>query len=71
MKRKPHKTISIINYIFFLIIVVVLCDVVIFHKILDMGYPRHYKEENILHYPAPYEEFTGSPQAKLGGFSPQ
>ena len=26
-----------------------------------MDYPRHYEEENVLRYPAPYVEFTGKP----------
>ena len=43
--------------------VIILFDVVVLHNLLGFGYPRHYKQENIERYPAPYVEFTGKPDA--------
>lgn len=49
------------KYIIFLLIVVIIVDIFLFHNVLGYGYPRHYQEENIYRYSAPYVEFTGKP----------
>lgn len=52
---------SIVSYTFFLLIIVVLADVYIFKKMMNLGYETHYNQENYQRYPAPYVEFTGKP----------
>lgn len=62
MKRQNlSKAISIIYYAFYLVIVIIILDVAVLHKFLNFGYPRHYEQENIRRYPAPYVEFIGKP----------
>ena len=56
-----NKTKSIVGYLFYLIIVMTVFDVLILNKFLGFGYPRHYEEENIQRYPVPYVTFTGKP----------
>jgi hypothetical protein len=50
-------------YALYLVAVIVLLDVVLLKRILNLGYPSHYRQENIERYPAPYVEFTGKPDA--------
>lgn len=56
--------ISVISYVLYLVIVIIVFDVVVLHNFLGFGYPRHYEQENIKRYPAPYVEFTGKPNTK-------
>jgi len=57
------KAISIISYLLYIALIIIVFDVVVLHKLLGYGYPRHYNQENIQRYPAPYVEFTGRPNA--------
>jgi hypothetical protein len=62
MKRQNlTKAMSIVYYVLYLVIVIIVFDVVVLHNFLNFGYPRDYKQENIIRYPAPYVEFTGKP----------
>ena len=56
-----RKAVSIVGYCVYLFIVIVAFDVFILKKLLNFGYPRSYKEENIWRYPAPYVAFIGKP----------
>jgi hypothetical protein len=63
LKRIPvfGKIVSIAVYLSYLLLVIVVFDVLILNKSFGLGYPRHYEEENIQRYPAPYVAFTGKP----------
>lgn len=64
MKRKNlSQAKSVVSYVLYLLIVIIVFDVFVFHDLLGFGYPRHYEQENILRYPVPYVEFTGKPLA--------
>lgn len=52
---------SILTYGLFLLFIIVLADVYIFKKIMNLGYETHFNQENYQRYPAPYIEFTGKP----------
>jgi hypothetical protein len=58
-----EKIKSVAGYSFYLLIIIVVFDVLILNKFLGFGYPRHYEEENIQRFPAPYVAFTGKPNA--------
>jgi lysophospholipase L1-like esterase len=58
-----QKVMSAGVYLFYLAIIVVLFDVLVLHGLVGFGYPKHYAEENIQRYPAPYVMFTGKPLA--------
>jgi len=55
------NTLLVVGYSFFLFLIIVVLDVIILNKLLGFGYPRHYEEENIQRFPAPYVAFTGKP----------
>ena len=62
IKRKNlNKAISIVYYILYLLLIIIVFDVLVLHKYLGYGYPRHYEHDNIERYPSPYVEFTGKP----------
>ena len=48
-------------YLFYLMLILVLIDALFLHDFLGYGYPRHYDEENVKRYPAPYVMFTAKP----------
>lgn len=52
---------SIATYCIFILLVIVLADVYIFKKVMNLGYETHFNQENYQRYPAPYIEFTGKP----------
>lgn len=55
------KAIAIVSYLLYLALIIIIFDIVVLHKFLGYGYPRHYHQENIQRQPAPYVEFTGKP----------
>jgi len=61
MMDLTRKLLAAAGYLLYLSMVIALFDVVILHNLLGYGYPRHYEEENIERYPAPYVAFTGKP----------
>lgn len=65
IKKKEclNKAIAIASYLLYIVFIIIIFDVVVLHKILGYGYPRHYNQENIQRHPAPYVEFTGKPDA--------
>lgn len=63
-KQHLSKAISTVIYFIYLILVIVAFDVLVLHNLLEFGYPRHYRQENIERYPSPYVEFTGKPNTK-------
>ncbi len=56
-----NRALFIVKYAFYLAIIIILFDVFVLNKFLGFGYPRHYEEENIQRFPAPYVAFTGKP----------
>lgn len=52
---------SVVRYLLYLVLAVVFLDVVVLKHVLNLGYPRHYHEENVRRYPAPYVSFIGKP----------
>lgn len=52
---------SIVIYILYVVIVVLIFDIVLFKHLLGFGYPWSYEEEKILRSPAPYVMFTAKP----------
>ena len=52
---------SVVGYVFYLFIVIVAFDILILNKVLGLGYPHHYEQENVQRFPAPYVAFTGKP----------
>jgi len=62
--QNVRKAISLISFIFYLVILISVFDVLVFRKCFRFGYPRHYEEENIQRYPAPYVEFIGKPNVR-------
>ena len=52
-----------INYVVYIIIIIVFSDMVIFNKFLGYGYPHYFQQENLQRYPAPYVMFKGKPNA--------
>ena len=59
----PSRTKWRLVYCLYLTAVIVTVDVLVLKKLLNYGYPRHYEQENIQRYPAPYVAFTGRPNA--------
>ena len=55
------KAVSMVGYLLYIVSVVIALDVVVFNKLFGFGHPRHYEQENLLRYPAPYVAFTGRP----------
>ncbi len=63
IKRHPlSKAISIINYLFYIVLIIIVLDVFYFHNYLQMGYPQHWDDD--LRYSVPYVEFIGTPNLK-------
>jgi len=56
-----NRVLFILNYAFYLAIIIIVFDVFVLNKFLGFGYPRHYEEENIHRFKAPYVAFTGKP----------
>ena len=54
---------SSIRYVLFLVMVVIVFDVLVLKHILNLGYYRHFEEENIQRHPVPYVMFSGKPNA--------
>ena len=44
--------------------ILVVFDTIVLRLFLGYGYPRHYKEDNIKRFPAPYVMFTGKPNIR-------
>jgi len=61
LKRILQGTVSAVSYLMFVGLVAVFFDTVVFKQWLGYGYPRHYEEEDVGRYPAPYVMFTGKP----------
>jgi len=64
LKEWLNRAVSLISYILYLGIIMITFDVIVFKHWLGYGYPRHYEQENIERYPAPYVMFTGKPNVK-------
>lgn len=60
-KQNSNKVTAFIVYFFFLLAVLAVFDSIVLHKFFGWGYPKHYEQENIKRYPAPYVEFVGKP----------
>jgi hypothetical protein len=58
------KNLSSLYYLAYLIFIIILVDIFVFHGLLGFGYPRHYEQENIQRFPKPYVEFTGKPNVE-------
>ena len=56
-----QKSVNIVSYVIYLLVITAFFDVVILRHWLGYGYPSHLEQENILRYPAPYIEFKGKP----------
>lgn len=56
-----NKIISVVKYLIFLLVVVIISDIVLFRHILNLGLPRHYEEDNLRRKPFPYVMFSGTP----------
>ena len=52
-----------LSYAVYLLVIVIVCDVLVFNKLLDFGYPSHYADE-VVRQPAAYVGFTGKPFAR-------
>ena len=59
--NRLQKATLVIGYIIYLGLFIFIFDTVVLKHILGFGYPRHYEEENVYRYPAPYVMFTGKP----------
>jgi hypothetical protein len=64
IKKLIHKLTCLGEYLFYVGTIFFFFDIFIFHNLFGYGYPRHYKEENIQRYPAPYVMFTGKPNVE-------
>jgi hypothetical protein len=60
-KHYLSKAMPIIYYVLYIAIIIIVFDTLVLHKLFGFGYPRHYEQEIIQRYPAPYVEFTGKP----------
>ena len=60
----PGRLALVFVYVLFCVAVLASFDVFFLHNVLGLGYPRHYGQENVQRYPAPYVEFTGKPNVK-------
>lgn len=56
-----QKSVKIVCYGVYLLLITIFFDVVILRYLLGFGYPSHLEQENVLRYPAPYIEFKGKP----------
>jgi len=67
MNKKITRLLKLVinwcKYLFWLFLFLMVVDVYVFHQMLGFGYPRHFQQENIQRYPAPYVMFTGKPGA--------
>lgn len=52
---------SIIIYTFYILIIIIVSDLILFKRIMNLGYPSHYRQENWERSPAPFIEFKGAP----------
>ena len=52
-----------LSFAVYLLAIVIVCDVVVFNKLLGFGYPSHYADE-VERQPAAYVGFTGKPFAR-------
>lgn len=66
IKRQTlRKAISIVTYLFYLIVIIILVDVLFFHYILGFGFPNFTELNYFERYPTPYLEFAGKPDTGI------
>jgi hypothetical protein len=56
-----RKAISIVSYLFYLMVIIIFVDVLFLHYLLGFGFPRHSGQTAVERYPTPYLEFAGKP----------
>jgi hypothetical protein len=59
--KRASKLKSFSVYIVYLLTIIIVFDAIVFKWFLGFGYPRHYEEDDIRRYPAPYVMFKGKP----------